>query len=375
LRILYFGVHAILEHDEIGLFTAMGHEVFSLGSYHGYTPERHGPAHDFRPPLALRTPAELMRLFAATGCALSPRSVTEHVITAGFVDAFDVIVVMHDAHFITRNWAVLSRRPVIWRTIGQCIYEFDPLLKPLRRAGLRIVRYSPMERRTRGYIGADAVIRFHAAPAPSPPWHGSEACVFNTTNGFASRYPREYAVFRAALDGLPYRLGGAGNEALANSTGFLSAPALMAALAASRAYFYCSGLHLPYTLSFIEAWSAGIPLVVYDNRALSDYYGRRFNETGRLIRHGRDGYRASSPGQARRILRQLLEDPARAAAIGAAGRARAADVFSRARAQAQWAQMLELAVRSHVAGDRRASLAAIGGAGDNTPAQAGAVAP
>lgn len=347
MRILYFGVHAMLEHDEVGLFADMGHEVFSLGSYFGYTPETHHGAHDGRAPLAWRAPADLMTLFYASGCALSATNVTEHVITPAFVDAFDVVVIVHDAHFIRRNWEVLSRRPVIWRTIGQSIYEFDPLLRPLRHQGLRIVRYAPTERRTRHYIGADAVIRFFGTPERHPPWHGSDTVVFTAVNRYVQRYPHEYEAFRASLEGIPYRLAGDGNDGVLNATGFITAAALLDRLAASRAYFHCSGLHVPYTLGFIEAWTAGIPLVAYDDRRLTVYYGRDFSEARGLIHHGRDGFRAVTAKAAGEIFRRLLADPAMAAAVGAAGLARAAEIFSRARAAAQWDAMLDRAVAEY----------------------------
>jgi hypothetical protein len=342
MRILYRSVHAVLERDEIALFTEMGHDVFPLGAYFGHRPDSTTAPSGLRPPLRLTVAPDLMGLFDATGCELAPGGDISRVrVTADFVAAFDAVVVMHDAPFIERHWPVLAGRPVIWRTIGQNIAEYDRRLAPYRAEGMRVVRYSPVERHIPGYIGADATIRFHVEPDWFAPWHGADARALNATAGFARRYPRQYALFTRSLRALPYELAGGANEGLPHAIGRITDAGLREKLAASRAYFYCAGRNPPYALNFIEAWAAGIPVVAYDepswhrlpfHRPLS----RRLFEVPDLLRDGVDGFVATSPRAAHARLRALLADRDHAAAIGAQGRARALQLFSKQKAWQDW---------------------------------------
>jgi len=113
-------------------------------------------------------------------------------------------------------------------------------------------------------------------------------------------------------------------------------------LAGCRAYFYCSGLELPYTLNLIEAWMAGIPLVVMDERLLPRAH--RYSEISRLITPGTDALLARSATEARIMLQGLLADPQAGARIGAAGRNSAIRHFGFATISEQWRGFLDAIV-------------------------------
>ena len=335
MRILYLSVHQVLEYDEIRVFRQLGHEVFSVGTY--FSPE---PTFPLRPYLNLgESHGELRRCFEAMGCISDGMLASCHL-TVEFVSLFDVVVVMHDIHTVARLWPALSVRPVIWRTIGQGIDLYEDVAKPFRTSGMFIVRYSPNEMLSDAYIGADALIRFAKDTADFAPWEGHENRVVSFVNMYAQRYPEEYARYGRITNGLPHALGGLHNEDLPGAIGAVDSKKQLAVLRDSRAYLYASGGGVPYTLTFIEAWMAGIPLVVMDNRSARS----RFDEIPLLIRDMETGVVARSESEARSALQALLADDALARRIGTAGREAAEALFGWNVVGKQWDALFAMAV-------------------------------
>ena len=332
MKILYFSVHQVLEYDDLRVFRRLGYDVFSVGSY--FRPEPNFP---LRPRLDLgERHADFLRSFHAMGCIYDTSPMKCHL-TAEFVELFDVVVVMHAVAAAARYWPALSVRPVIWRTIGQAIDEHETIAKPLREGGMYIVRYSPNEMLSDAYIGSDALIRFCKDPADFAPWDGSFRRVISFVNLFAQRYPADYARYQRIMDGLPQALGGLHNEGLVGAVGAVDAEQQLVMLRTSRAYLYASGGGIPYTLSFMEAWMAGIPVVVMDDRAERS----RFDEVQVLLRDGENGFVARTEADARAVLTALLEDYGLAQRIGQAGRRAAEELFGWDTAMKQWQALLE----------------------------------
>lgn len=332
-RILLFGLHAILEHDETRLLRGLGHAVLPMGDlFPG------APPNPFRPPLPPDAEEQaLADLFAAEG------GVRDHLLLWGnirlparFVEAFDAVVVPHSAPMVRAFLGVLGRRPVLLRTIGQEIAAQEPMLAELRGCGVRVVRYSPAEARVPGYAGADALIRFAQEPDDFAPWTGEDPRVLSFVNDFAARFPADLARWRAATEGLPATLGGRHNEGVPGWCGLVPPEAQRGLLRRSRAYLHAAGVGIPYTLNAIEAWTAGIPLVVLAEEAPGG-----LGEMPRLVAHGRTGFVARSPAEARDILATLLADHALAARVGAAGRTAATALFGRAVVAPQWQALLD----------------------------------
>jgi hypothetical protein len=333
MRILYISIHEILEYDEVRLLTGLGHQVFPLGYHH-----LRMPIGGMRPLVELGPEhAAWQDRFEAAGCrydVFDPIDGT--VLTREFVAQFDLTIVMMNAHFAHRFAEALSVRPVVLRTIGQGLDAWEPLYAGLRSWGVRILRYAEAEASLPDFIGADATIRFYKDPADFKPWRGDNPRALSFAAAFAQRYPAQFALWREATEGLPMLLAGPGNT---GGIGAVSAAEQLELLAGCRAYFYCSGLELPYTLNFIEAWMAGVPLVVMDDALVPRPH--RINEIARLIRPGHDALLARSTAEARILLQGLIAEPATGGRIGAAGRQAAIAHFGRALIAEQWRGFLQ----------------------------------
>lgn len=343
MKILYFSVHSVLEYDELRLFKLLGHDVFPLGVYFGLgATEPREDIFGFAAPVPLREPiafnAEehgLLARFDDDGCEFSYSSypITNCVLTPTFVDRFDVLVVMHDLGFIATHWDLLSRRPVIWRTIGQELASLEKRAAELVMRGMRIVRYSPVERAIPGYAGETALIRFGKDASEFGPWTGEEAVVLTFANALRQRVPDIAAMYDAVTQGLPARIGGIGNDGMPGNLGLVGATAQRELYRASRAYFYTAGADIPYTLNLIEAMLSGMPLVALD--APSPYY-----EVPALLDAG-GGLRAADPPAAAALLRRLLDDSEYAADVGARARAYATRTFDYGVVGKQWGALLD----------------------------------
>lgn len=342
MNILYVSVHQILEYDEIRMFQSLGHTVFSLGAYFGFKRSQ-----TFRPELSFgEVEARMMTIFQSSGCHFGLASSEGLVLTKAFVDQFDVVIVMHSIDFITRHWDIISRRPVVWRTIGINIEAEEERIAPFRARGCKIVRYSPMESLARAYAGHDAVIRFAKSPDDFAPWDGQARQVLLFSNAIKKRYPTEYEQVAAALDGFPHIIGGDLNEDVGGSVGLVSFESQLELLRTSRTYLYGVGTFIPYTLNFMEAWMSGIPVVVLDGRSFLPPDLFKFAEVTSLINAGIDGMIVTSVEQARDVLSRFLDDREFARSIGTNGRHSAVATFGIDNISHQWDDFLS-ALKSH----------------------------
>ncbi len=130
---------------------------------------------------------------------------------------------------------------------------------------------------------------------------------------------------RAALEALARELG------VAQRVAFLGWRRDTAALLAAAEIFVCSSRHEPLGNIVLEAWSAGRPVVAVASQGPLE-----------LIADGVDGVMV--PGEDAGVLAtqiaRLLDDPARAAALGVAGRAAYLRDFTQAAVVARWRDFL-----------------------------------
>ncbi len=335
MRILYYSVHSVLEHDEVCLLRSLGHEVLPLGEYFD-----HALGQSLRPmpPMGAGEVA-LHEAFLAGGGRFRRFSAPEEtVLPASVVALFDAVLVMHSCAFIEHHWQALRQRPVVLRTIGVDLHGGEPAIAALRARGVRVVRYSPIEEQAPGYAGADALIRFHKDETLHAGWTGARRQGVMFSAEFRQRFPGEAALWEEITEDLPMVLGGAGNFEARHAMGYASFDEQMALLRDSRAYLYCSGLNIPYTLNLMEAWMTGLPLVAMDPRAVD--WPWRFAEWPRLLRPGADSLLARDAGEARAMLRALLDDQGFAARLGAAGRQSAIRLFGREAVAPRWQAFL-----------------------------------
>ena len=239
---------------------------------------------------------------------------------------------------IPRPWCDSGRNSRSGRWPGalstsECPYG-SLVCAPLRARGLRILRCSEAERRVPGHLGGEGLVRFHKDEVEFGGWTGVEPRVLTFANRFAQRYPYEYAVFREATEGLPVTVSGIGNEGVRGALGSIEYDHQKQLLRESRVYLYCSGLSIPYTLNFVEAWISGIPVVALAETVVPGAPGH--SELPALIRHGENGFIAKDAAEARGLLNTLLADVDLAARIGAAGRADAPRIFGTATVARQW---------------------------------------
>jgi hypothetical protein len=151
--ILYISCHSVLEYDELRLLTSLGHRVFSCGSY--FNPD--SPGESIRPPLRLHQDPNWKEIFNKTGCGGNPLKLSKE-----FIEKFDYIIAMHGHDFVLNNIKNISKKTtVFWRGIGQSNYLIESKLKILKKSGIKIIRYSPMEDRTKSFAGQDYLIRFY----------------------------------------------------------------------------------------------------------------------------------------------------------------------------------------------------------------------
>lgn len=324
MRILYFSVHAILEFDEIRLFRYLGYDVFSLGTYFG------GKASQaFRPEIDFGSDLNFfMSEFKRLGGYFSPdEDCTKSIIPKSFIELFDVVIVMHEPKFLTHFWDQLSCRPVIWRTIGVDIRGMDNRLSDLRRKGMHIVRYSPIEQKSDCYIGHDIIIRFSKRISDYEKWSGSGKFVLTFANDFAQRFAPEYQLYMSATKNLNAILGGVGNEDVPGSLGLVNYSKQLELLSNASCYFYSSGSFITYTLNFMEAWLAGTPMIVLDCQSVYSKEKCQFAEVQSLVTDGEDGFIINSAKGAHDIICELIGNIELSQKIGAAGAAKAKTFF------------------------------------------------
>lgn len=327
IKLLYLSCHSIHEYDEIKLFHEIGIDVFSHGAYKD---PRH-PEDNMRPPLDWDADPELLRL--ARECE------KEHL-SKEFVDKFDAVMIMHIPRWIVYNWDVMKDKIVIWRTNGQSCENDENSLRWFRSQGMKIVRYSPMERTIPGYIGEDAVIRFYKDPEEFKGWNGPIPRVITLGQSFIKRAEFcGYHTFEEATRGFRRKIYGPHNEEAGRDWGgFLTYEQLKQVLRDNRCYFYTGTYPAPYTLNFVEAFMTGIPIVaIGPGRGNAPFLpGQYTYEVHNLIVNGESGFVSDDIEQMRKMVKLLLDRKDVADYISENGRKRAIELFGKEKIKKQW---------------------------------------
>ena len=337
-KILYMSCHEILEYDEIKMFTELGHEVYSLGAYTqpGGDENRKRPALDlpYNPhfiELALQYPKE----------NLHPE----------MLEGIDIVIVMHTTTWITENWPLFKKfidkgGRVIWRSIGQSIPAREHELKVARSQGLEIVRYSPAESTIKDWNGSDATIRFYKDPEEFKDWNGGDRRIINFTQSMKQRGDFcGWSIYQKATRMLPRVVYGPNNDDLGEKLngGMLSADEQLKAYQNGRVYFYHGTYPASYTLTFMEAFMTGIPVVSVghnEGNSFSKFPDQKTFEVPEMIDNQLNGFVSDNPAELREYLEYMLSDHRKAKAIGAFGRRRAIELFGKAKIKREWEQYL-----------------------------------
>ena len=332
LKLLYLSCHSVLEYDEIKLFKEIGIDVFSHGGY----VNPNNPSDIKRPRIRSKTDHHLTYLAYRYGKEKLPRE---------FIEPFDVVMVQHVPDWILNNWDVMKNKVVIWRSIGQSTIDIERLLEQARREGMKIVRYSPREHTIPGFIGQDAVIRFYKDPDDFGPYTGEKKQVFNVSQSFKQRtHFCNYDVYNRVTEGLPRKVAGSENEPLGDDwIGCVDYKTLRNELRKNRVYFYTGTYPASYTLSFIEAWMTGIPVVALGPKLGNSPFemGQQTYEVPDLIENMKDGYYSDDIDDLRRYTQKFLSDTELSRKIGKAGRKKAIEIFGKEKIKSQWKEFFD----------------------------------
>jgi len=332
MKLLYLSCHCVLEYDELKLFKELGIDVFSHGVYNN----PNTPSDIKRPPIKGEFDHHLVYLSYRYGKEKLPRE---------FIEPFDVIMVQHIPEWILNNWEVMKDKKVIWRSIGQSTIDIERLISQARVEGLKIVRYSPRERTIPGYVGEDAMIRFYKDPAEFGPYTGEKKQVFTIGQSFKQRTDFcNYDAYDKVTKGLPRKVAGSENEPLGDEwIGCVDYKTLREELRKSRVFFYTGTYPASYTLSFMEAWMTGIPIVAIGPQLGNSPFeiGQMTYEIPDLIENGVDGFFSDDLTALKKHLNTLIHDLELCKRIGKAGRLKAIEIFGKETIKKQWKEFFD----------------------------------
>lgn len=330
MRILYLSCHSINEYEDVKLFSELGHEVVSQGAYNN--PRK--PGDEMRPPLDVYYNPEMAEL-AKT---LYWDYTTTSIIPEKLIDWCDVVYILGIHLWLVTNWDRMKHKKVVFRSIGQSIPSTEQALSKFRAKGLKIVRYSPVERRIPGYAGEDALIRFYKDEDEYKDWNGSVAKVMTTAQSYKKRgWCLHFDIFEKATRGLPRILYGKANEDCGPLWGgCLDYERLKQAYRDHRVFFYTGTHPAPYTMAFQEAFMTGMPIVSI-GKQLAGYD----LEVPEIIENGVDGFFSDSIRELHEYCRMLLSDYGLARKVSCNARKKALELFSKRKIGLQWKAFFE----------------------------------
>lgn len=331
MNILYLSCHSINEYEDIKLFSELGHNIVSQGVYNN--PEK--PGEDTRPPLhGIYYNPEMAKLAATlwwdyTTSAIIPRQLIEWC---------DVIYILGIRTWLPRNWDRIKYKKVVFRSIGQSIPSTEIILSKCRKQGLKIVRYSPVERRIPNYAGEDALIRFYKDEDEYGDWNGNIVKVMTAAQSYKKRgWCLHYDIFEKATRGLPRIIFGKSNEDCGPLWGgYLNYEQLKQAYRDHRVFFYTGTHPAPYTMAFQEAFMTGMPIVSI-GKQLAGYN----LEIPEIIENGVHGFWSDNIRELYNYTKLLLEDYSLAKKISYNARKKALELFSKHKIKEQWRSFFE----------------------------------
>jgi glycosyltransferase involved in cell wall biosynthesis len=330
-RLLYLSCHSSLEYDEVKLFSELGMDVFSVGALSN--PKK--PSDPLRPGLDIADHKDLRASLKGLG---------DQILSTEAIQWADVIVVMHHPHWIECNWRRMKDKTVIWRSVGQSHAALEGLVARHRPKGMKVVRYSPLEKNTPDYCGHDAVIRFYKDPEEFCGWRGDKARAMTVYSGLRKRaFPvteelTNYDLFERGTRNFDRVVFGPNNADLVSiNGGTLSYEDMKEEMRRSRVYFYTGAMPTCYTLNFLEAWMTGIPVVGIEmDRPYTAPGTGHTNEMPSLIANGVSGFLSDDPKELSEVIRELMGNRKVAQQIGEQGRKRAIELFGKETIKNQW---------------------------------------
>lgn len=329
MKIHYLSCHSILEYDEVQLLTDLGHEVFSNGAY--LDPAGH---------ITLPRPGIKNAVMYPEYIPFAT-SFPKTKLPSELIDPFDVIIIMHSPEVIVNNWENIKHKKVIWRTIGQSADGVEAALKPMRDEGLKIIRYSPNERKISEYIGEDALIRFYKDEDEMSGWTGNGRDVISFAQSLKGRRTHcHYDEIFQVVKNFNGTIYGPGNEDLGRyNGGAIPYELQIKKMQEARVMPYGGTAPASYTLSFIEALMMGLPIVAINNQMANIIYDFDFYEVEEILT-SIGGIVCESVQDMISQTQELLDNDAYAKEISDRQRTYAIDVFGKKKIIKQWEEFL-----------------------------------
>lgn len=254
--------HVVLEYDELRILNQLGYDITVIGGY--LDPKN--PHVDTRPRLNIDSNKDrenkIHRLYNYNKNLGIPIEECSNTLTKEIVDDYDVIIIMHRMDWVVKNWDILKNKIVILRTIGQNLENNELLIRKYIQDGLKILRYSPKERELKNYAGEHGLIRFLKYKSDFKDRNIKNNCAI--TFGQNMYYRKNWCGLNVAeyvSKKVPFKLFGPGNEKLEFSSGRINYNQQLEEYASNSCYLYTGTFPAQYTLNFIEALIAGIPIV------------------------------------------------------------------------------------------------------------------
>lgn len=329
MKIHYISCHAILEYDEVQLLTDLGHEVFSNGAYLDPAGHITLPRPGIKGANRYDDYAQLAVNYPKTN------------LPSDLIEPFDVIIVMHSPDVIINNWHKIKHKTVIWRTIGQSTEAVEASLKQMRDEGLKIIRYSPNERRISNYIGEDVLIRFYKDEDELSNWDGSANNVVNFSQSLKGRRDHcHYDEIISVIEKFNGTVYGPGNDDLGRfNGGSVPYATQLKKMQQAKAMVYGGTAPASYTLSFIEAFVMGLPIVAINSHMANIIYNFEFYECEELLRQC-DGIVCGSSEEMISRTQELINNDQYAKELSDRQRAFAVDIFGKKKIIKQWEDFL-----------------------------------
>lgn len=327
IKLLYLSCHSIAEYDEVRLFKEIGIDVWSHGTY----ANPNNPGDKKRPAIKGKYDDHWVQMCNQYGKDDLPREM---------IAPFDVVLSHWMPRWIINNWQTMRDKVVILRTNGQSSEDDERRIEPYRRDGLKIVRYSPIEKHIPHYQGHDAIIRFYKDPNEWKDWNGHKKRVITVVQNMKRRAAFcNYDLFKAATLGFDRKLYGPDNEPSGKLWGgLLSYNNLKQVYRDNRVYFYTGTKPASYTLNFMEALMTGIPIVaIGGENGNAEYLPGQFTyEIPFLIKNKVNGFVSDDVGELHQRIDELMNDYDLAKRISKAGRELAIDLFGKEKIKKQW---------------------------------------
>lgn len=313
MKIVYYHCHEVLTYNEVKLLRELGHQVQvawqnpkNFASYPALSPL------DFK-------------------CGLRP-TIDFDPFEPEDADACIFTYFMHQLDHSLQKYA--SNKKKIWRFIGQSNPAKEKKLSMYaKRHNLKLVRYSSLESLIPNFAGQDALIRFNIDDPEYGDYNGNNSTILISCNNMLARdFECKSQQLLSIVGDRPHLIFGQGNNF---STHCIQASYAdyKTSLSNSRLYLTAGTIPASYTLGFMEALAAGIPVVVYDNN-------HKLNEMRSIIINGINGFISSDIIELREVCDELLSDIEYAKEIGKKGRETAIKIFGKEAIKEQWKQLL-----------------------------------